>query len=120
MAAAGADQRCRLWSADESIWIQHQLGQRPDGRGGSLHESFQSRLAAGSNQLPHRRLVLFQRPHVDKLARSFLPSPLAVMIRCGVEPVARMNRRTAPTLQPVAVTGIMSRLTSAATAGFMG
>ena len=47
--------------------------------GGSLHESCQSRLAAGANQHAHRRHVLFQRSAVDELSRPFLPPPLAVI-----------------------------------------
>ena len=49
-----------------------------DGRGGSLHESCQSRLAVVANQHAHHRLSLFQRSAVDELSQPLLPPPLAV------------------------------------------
>jgi len=78
LAAASADWRWRFQRAEQSIRLQHHVGQWHGRRGGSLHESGQSRLDSGGNQHPHRRLVPFQRSRLDKLSRPFLPSALAV------------------------------------------
>ena len=43
------DQRRQFWRAEQSIWVQHQLGQRDDRRCRSLHQSAQSRLASAAN-----------------------------------------------------------------------
>jgi len=43
-----------------------------------LHESFQSRVAAGAIQHVHRQRILFKRSTVDELSRPLLSLPLAV------------------------------------------
>jgi len=81
--SAGADQRCQLWRADESFWLQHHRRQQLGHRGGSLHQFQQSHLVASFHQHAqqvrwHQRHVLFQRSAVDELSRPLLPPPLAL------------------------------------------
>ena len=114
-----------LWCADERVWLQHQLGQWPNCRGGSLHESGQSRLVSGGNKHTHRRLVLFQRSAVDELSRSFLPTPLAVIFERAVNFFARKpyvfhtpaifvpQKRHLPSVMSMRVTAKMSRTMTA-------
>ena len=81
LAAAGANGRKCLRCAVESIWVQHQLGQRRDGRGGSLHRSFQSHLDSCVNKCPDKWVVIFRRFPVDEFSKPFLSPPLAVTFR---------------------------------------
>ena len=80
------------WSADESIWLQHQLGQRHGCHGASLHEPCQFHLVSHQHEHPHRRFVLFQRSQVDELSRPLLSPPLAVRRRRGGWPSRTLNQ----------------------------
>jgi len=72
-----AGMRCR-WKLNQSVRLQHQLGQRADGGGGSLHESVQPWLATAANQHAHDWLGLFQWSALDELSRPWLPASLAL------------------------------------------
>src|SRR5208282_4962031 len=78
LAAANANARSQFRRAEQSIRFQHQLGQRPDGGGGSLHGSGQSDLVSGGNQHIDWWFVLFQRSRLDKSSWTFLPPAVAV------------------------------------------
>lgn len=81
MESANANQRCKLWRANESIWFHDHRQQRFDCRGRSLHKPSQPNLVSRANQHTHRRFILFQRSAMDQSLGTFLSPPLGIMRR---------------------------------------